>query len=97
MGSVSIREDGKTEFAVTISKQKCRVARKATAVGKIPVAISHLSPPGQSKTGGLVAPNPFDPAFELIELPRHHLIHGRLANDSFALENSSVQVRYQPI
>ena len=97
MGPVSIREDGKTEFAVTVSKQKCCVAGKASTMSKIPVAISHLGPPGQSETGGLVTPNPFDPAFELIELPRHHLIHGRLANDSFALENSSVQVRYQPI
>src|SRR5215470_7430669 len=66
-------------------------------MGEITVPIAHVNPPGQSKPGSLVAPQPFDRAFKLVVLKREHLIKGLLTDEPFPFEYASVQVADQPV
>src|SRR6478672_8232255 len=66
-------------------------------MGKIPVAVTDLTPPCQTETSGLITPDPFDPTLELIELPGHHLFQRSFADDPLTFEYPAVKVCDQPV
>jgi len=62
------------DAAIAIAEQERRISGNTPAVGDVPIAVAHLRPPGQSESGGFIAPDALDPTLELIVLAREHLI-----------------------
>ena len=63
----------------------------------IAIAVTYLRPPGQSEPGGFIAPKVFDFSFELIVLPREHLLQRLVADQPLVFEYTVVEIGNQPV
>src|SRR5437763_629457 len=97
MGAITVGHNSEPEFAIPITQQESSVTRHAAAVRDVTVTVAHLSPPGQTEAGGLIAPNIFNRAVELIILAREHLIQSCLANQTLVFEDAAIEICNQPI
>ena len=97
MRAIAISQYREAKLAVAIPKQERCVSGNAAAVREVTVAVAHLHPPRQSEPRGFISPQLFNRSFELIVLSSQHLLERLLADDSFAFEDSAVQIRDQPV
>src|ERR1044072_6887734 len=97
MRTIAIRQNSEAKLLISITQQESGIARDTATMREVTIAVADFGPPGQTKSGGFISPNAFDPSFKLIVLTRKHLLERLFTDETLAFECATIEIADQPI